>query len=177
MYTINFFKRCGYTFTLSGLIILIIGTLSIPNQQSTIIPQNDESPQQASNRIAAEYNQILIHSKGFLLAMIGTGLISLGIVCIIIIVKCFDDAEPINQPQARIQPEASILAAPKSILKVKPEVKSDIKPEVNPELKPQPKIRQLLQDMYSAPRPHITIIKAPVVPVAPHKNEAIDHII
>lgn len=144
---------------------MIIGALSIPDQMPTISQQNEENPQEASDRVSREHNKTIIHSKGFLLAMIGTAFVSLGIICIIII-RCTDDSDTIIQPQARIQPEVNIIVEPK----VQAELKSilKVKVEVKPESKAEPKI---IKDMYSKPRPHITMLKFP------HKNESINVII
>jgi hypothetical protein len=153
--TINFFKRFGYSSALSGLITLIIGALSIPNQMPTISQQNEETPQEASDRVSREYNQTIIRSRGFLLTMIGTGLICLAVICLFIIMKYFDDYETSVQVQHRIQPEPL-----KSALKV-----TVAKPRVS-----EPKHEPILQT-YSQPRPHITILKLA------RKNEAVNHMV
>ena len=165
MYTLNFFRRCAYTFAISGLITLIIGALSIPDQMPTISQQNEETQQQASDRVTREHNQIIIRSKGFLLTMIGTGLICLSIICLFIIMKYFDHIDYETKLQVEIiKSEVKIVPEPlKSALKVtKTRV---LEPHI--EVKPEPILQQ-----YRTSRPHITIIKAP-----PHKNEAVDHMV
>ena len=56
-----------------------------------IIRQNGESQQEASDRTVRDYNQSIINSKGFLLAMIGTGFICLSIISLVIMIKRFND--------------------------------------------------------------------------------------
>ena len=162
MCTITLVRRCGYIIVLSGIIILIIGALSIPDQMPTISQQNEETPQEASDRVSREHNQTIIRSKGFLLTMIGTGLACLGILCIIIL-RCFDESDY----EIRVRPEPL-----KSALKVtvsKPIV-SEIQSSLEANIDPAP-LPQAIPHIYSKPRPHITMIKFP------HKNEAIDHIL
>ena len=85
------YNICGCGLVLSGIIVLIVGVINIPSEMPPIIRQNGESQQEASDRTVRDYNQSIINSKGFLLAMIGTGFICLSIISLVIMIKRFND--------------------------------------------------------------------------------------
>ena len=92
------YNICGCGLVLSGIVILIVGVINIPSEISPIIRQNGETYQEASDRTVREYNQSIINSNGFLLTMIGTGLICLSIISLVIMIKRFnDDILPVQE--------------------------------------------------------------------------------
>jgi hypothetical protein len=87
------YNICGCGLVLSGIVILIVGVINIPSEMSPIIRKNGETYQEASDRTVREYNELIINSKGFLLAMVGTGLICLSIISLVIMIKRFNRIE------------------------------------------------------------------------------------
>jgi hypothetical protein len=86
--------------------------------------------QEASDRTVREYNELIINSKGFLLAMVGTGLICLSIISLVIMIKRFNRIEDLpvhtrihprviqNEPQVQVQPNIYELYPPKPYITI-----------------------------------------------------------
>ena len=98
------YNICGCGLVLSGIVILIVGVINIPSEMSPIIRKNGETYQEASDRTVREYNELIINSKGFLLAMVGTGLICLSIISLVIMIKRFNRIEDIPVQHTRVHP-------------------------------------------------------------------------
>ena len=98
------YNICGCGLVLSGIVILIVGVINIPSEMSPIIRKNGESQQEASDRTVREYNELIINSKGFLLTMIGTGLICLSIISLVIMIKRFNRIEDLPVQHTRVHP-------------------------------------------------------------------------
>jgi hypothetical protein len=99
------YNICGCGLVLSGIVVLIVGVINIPSEMPPIIRQTGESQQEASDRTVRDYNQSIINSKGFLLTMIGTGLICLSIISLVIMIKRFNRIEDIPLQQITVYPE------------------------------------------------------------------------
>ena len=110
----------------------------------TKLAQNGESQQEASDRVVRDYNQSIINSKGFLLAMVGTGLICLSIISLVIMIKRFNRIEDLPVQHTRVHPRV-------------------IQNEA--QLQAQPNIYELYP-----PKPYITIIRP--IPKSTAKNES-----
>lgn len=136
------YNICGCGLVLSGIVILIIGVINIPSEMSPIIRKNGETYQEASDRTVREYNELIINSKGFLLAMVGTGLICLSIISLVIMIKRFNRIEDLpvqhrvhprviqNEPQVQVQPNIYELYPPKPYITIiRPIPKSTAKNE------------------------------------------------
>ena len=147
------YNICGCSLVLSGIVVLIIGVTNIPSQMPPIIAQTGESQQDASDRTVRDYNQSIINSKGFLLAMIGTGLICLSIISLAIMLKRFnDDILPIQQ--SRVHPRVPSPPSPPKVTETTP---------------PQPRPKVNIYELYP-PKPHITVIRS--ILKATGKNES-----
>ena len=107
-----------------------------------IIRQNGESQQEASDRTVRDYNQSIINSKGFLLAMIGTGFICLSIISLVIMIKRFNEAQDLPVQQTRVYPR--VLSPP-----TPPKVSKILQPQVQPNI----------YELYP-PKPYITVIRS-----------------
>jgi hypothetical protein len=138
------YNICGCGSVLSGIVILIIGVINIPSEMSPIIRKNGETYQEASDRTVREYNELIINSKGFLLAMVGTGLICLSIISLVIMIKRFNRIEDLPVQHTRVHPRV-------------------IQNEA--QLQAQPNIYELYP-----PKPYITIIRP--IPKSTAKNES-----
>ena len=123
-----------------------------------IIAQTGESQQDASDRTVRDYNQSIINSKGFLLAMIGTGLICLSLISLVIMLKKFNDAQDLPVQQTRLQQTKVYPTVP-----IPPKVAEFIQPLEQEEIKPN------IYELYP-PKPHITVIRS--ILKATGKNES-----
>ena len=151
------YNICGCSLVLSGIVVLIIGVTNIPSQMPPIIAQTGESQQDASDRTVRDYNQSIINSKGFLLAMIGTGLICLSLISLAIMLKRFnDDILPIQQ--SRVHPETKVHLET-----------MNLSPKVAETTPPQPRPKVNIYELYP-PKPHITVIRS--ILKATGKNES-----
>jgi hypothetical protein len=140
------YNICGCGFVLSGIVILIVGVINIPSEMPPIIRQNGESQQEASDRTVREYNESIINSKGFLLAMVGTGLICLSIISLVIMIKRFNRIEDIPVQHSRVHPR---------VIQNEPHVQVQLQPNI--------------YELYP-PKPYITIIRP--IPKSTAKNES-----
>jgi len=140
------YNICGCGLVLSGIVILIVGVINIPSEMPPIIRQNGESQQEASDRVVRDYNQSIINSKGFLLTMIGTGLICLSIISLVIMIKRINQIEDLPVQHNRVYPR---------VIQNEPQV--------------QPHVQPNIYELYP-PKPYITIIRP--IPKSTAKNES-----
>ena len=140
------YNICGCGLVLSGIVILIVGVINIPSEMPPIIRQNGESQQEASDRVVRDYNQSIINSKGFLLTMIGTGLICLSIISLVIMIKRINQIEDLPVQHSRVYPR---------VIQNEPQV--------------QPQVQPNIYELYP-PKPYITIIRP--IPKSTGKNES-----
>jgi len=142
------YNICGCGLVLSGIVILIIGVINIPSEMSPIIRKNGETYQEASDRTVREYNELIINSKGFLLAMVGTGLICLSIISLVIMIKRFNRIEDLPVQHTRVHPRVI---------------------QNEPHVQMQPQVQPNIYELYP-PKPYITIIRP--IPKSTAKNES-----
>jgi len=136
------YNICGCGLVLSGIVVLIVGVINIPSEMPPIIRQNGESQQEASDRVVRDYNQSIINSKGFLLAMVGTGLICLSIISLVIMIKRFNRIEDLPVQHTRVHPRF---------------------------IQNEPQVLPNIYELYP-PKPYITIIRP--IPNSTAKNES-----
>ena len=76
-YIMRFYTIVQGSMCITGFVLFIYGIVTLPQPVTTTLTSRADIQQ-----LNDEYSSLVIHSRQFLLAMIGIGILAIGIVCI-----------------------------------------------------------------------------------------------